>query len=431
MLPLTPLALPRNSQLENEPKAGQTFTDSHSTTATMNTAIKRLLSVAASNTQCHSTKGIEKLGVIAFKLNISKDVRRSLHASAGFPMLCQSAATNLAAGHVGTVDIDPFHLVDGDLKTMFEEIHQELDEELYYDSELREMSKYYFDGKGKAVRPVIAMCVGHAFNQHMGTFKENVCNQRKVAIISEMIHTASLVHDDILDHAETRRGKLSVNTKWSLQKSTMCGDYILAVGSKILAQIGNQEVVRILSQVLTDLVQGEFQQLQQADDDENERFQQYLNKSFNKTASLMTYSCQANALLSGASKDEVDAAYNYGKNIGIAFQLVDDLLDFVSSAEQLGKPAAADMKLGLATAPVLFATQQYPELNEMIARRFCEDGDVEEAFKCVIKSNGVDQTKVLAKQHCKEAIAALDPISNSNYKQALVGLCDKVLNRLN
>lgn len=369
--------------------------------------------------------------VFSQKTNCLVASNRSVQASAGFPNLYQSAVTNLAPGQVGTVDFDPFTLVEGDLKTMFEEIHDELDLELLHDSELGEMSKYYFDGSGKAVRPVIAMCVGHALNHHMGTGYENVKNQRKVAIISEMIHTASLVHDDILDHAETRRGKLSVNTKWSLQKSTMCGDYILAVGSKILAQIGNQEVVRILSQVLADLVQGEFQQLQQTEDDENERFQQYLNKSFNKTASLMTYSCQANAVLSGANEEEIQAAYKYGKNIGIAFQLVDDLLDFVSSADQLGKPAAADMKLGLATAPVLFASQQFPVLNEMIARRFSQDGDVEEAFKCVIESGGLDQTRALAKQHCEDAIAALDIISNSNYKLALVGLCDKVLNRLN
>ena len=110
--------------------------------------------------------------------------------------------------------------------------------------------------------------------------------------------------------------------------------------------------------------------------------------------------------------------------------MVDDLLDFVSSADQLGKPAAADMKLGLATAPVLFASQQFPVLNDMIARRFSQPGDVEEAFQCVIESGGLDRTRALAKQHCEDAIAALDIIANSNYKFALVGLCDKVLNRL-
>jgi len=397
----------------------------------MNSAFKQFGRAAVSNTKCFKKAGIDTVGVLSQKTKCLVAPRRLVQANAGFPNLQQSAAANLAAGQVANVDFDPFMLVEGDLKTMFKEIHNELDLELMRDSELGEMSKYYFDGKGKAVRPVIAMCVGHAFNQHMGVSNENVKNQRKVAIISEMIHTASLVHDDILDHAETRRGKLSVNTKWNLQKSTMCGDYILAVGSKLLAQTGNQEVVTILSQVLADLVQGELQQLQQTEEDENERFEQYLNKSFNKTASLMTYSCQANAVLSGANEEEVQAAYKYGRNIGIAFQLVDDLLDFVSSADQLGKPAAADMKLGLATAPVLFASQQFPELNDMIARRFSEEGDVENAFECVIKSGGLDQTRALAKQHCEDAISALDIISNSTYKYALVGLCDKVLNRLN
>merc|ERR550519_1079942 len=144
------------------------------------------------------------------------------------------------------------------------------------------------------------MCVGHAFNEHVAKLKENprksktIENQRKVAIISEMIHTASLVHDDILDHAETRRGKESVNVRWDIKKSVMCGDYVLSVGAKLLASIGDPEVVIILSQVLADLVQGEFMQLQ-TKDEEGERFQHYLTKSFNKTASLMAYSCKANA----------------------------------------------------------------------------------------------------------------------------------------
>merc|ERR1719402_1980095 len=130
------------------------------------------------------------------------------------------------------------------------------------------MARYYFDGAGKGLRPVIAMCLGHAFNTHTGRQGEAEAGQRKVAIISEMIHTASLVHDDILDHAETRRGKESVNLKWGNKKSAMAGDYILAVGSRILARIGNQEVLVVLSQVLADLVEGEFMQLQTKEDEE-------------------------------------------------------------------------------------------------------------------------------------------------------------------
>merc|ERR1719244_515245 len=307
----------------------------------------------------------------------------------------QAQAHAAGGGGLGQAAQDPFVLVGSDLDTMVHEIHAELGRELQVDTELGEMAKYYFDGAGKGLRPVIAMCVGHAFNVHTGNVGKAEEGQRMVAIISEMIHTASLVHDDILDHAETRRGKVSVNLRWGGQKSTMAGAYILAVASKLLARTGSQEVVEILSQVLADLVQGEFQQLQTKQDEED-RFEDYINKSFNKTASLMAYSCQANAVLAEASSVEAHDAFLYGKHLGIAFQLVDDLLDFVSSADRLGKPAAADLPLGLATAPVLFASKEFPQLNEMINRRFSEKGDVEEAFRLVLASSGLEQTRQLA-----------------------------------
>jgi len=316
--------------------------------------------------------------------------------------------------------------------TIMEEIHTRLDSELVLNTEIGDLARYYFDGGGKAVRPCIALCVGQMANCHVGDMEEQgevARKQKMVALVSEMIHTASLVHDDILDHAETRRGKESINVKWDVRKSTMGGDFILAVGSKLLSQVGDKEVVVILSQVLADLVQGEFQQLENKEDG-NERFEHYLSKSFNKTASLMAYSCRANAVLARLNISLVEQAFQYGRNIGIAFQLVDDLLDFIVSAEQLGKPAAADLKLGLATAPVLFAAEKFPELNEMIGRRFEAEGDVERAFELVQQSGGLDETRDLAKKHCDAAIAALGHFADSKYKAALVDMCDKVLNRM-
>merc|ERR1719270_2933021 len=330
------------------------------------------------------------------------------------------------------------------LSGLMEDIQTELDSELVVSSEMGDLAKYYFDGGGKSVRPCIAMCVGHMANHHTGNMEkedrsrrqrmvamvsEMIHRQRMVAMVSEMIHTASLVHDDILDHAETRRGKESVNVRWDTRRSTMAGDYILGVGSRILSQVGDAEVVVILSQVLADLVQGEFMQLQNKDD-EGERFEHYLSKSFNKTASLMAYSCRANAVISGVDSSLVEQAFQYGRNIGIAFQLVDDLLDFIVSADQLGKPAAADLKLGLATAPVLFAAERFPDLNDLIGRRFSEPEDVEVAFRLVQESGGLQETRDLARKHCEAATKALDSFTDSQYKTALIDLCDKVLNRM-
>ena len=127
----------------------------------------------------------------------------------------------------------------------------------------------------------------------------------------------------------------------------------------------------------------------------------------------------------------VTAAYEYGRNIGIAFQLVDDLLDFVGSSQQLGKPAAgADLKLGLATAPVLFASVKFPELEPLIRRRFSQPGDVEAAFKTVTASDGLDRTKELAEKHCGEALASLKHVKDSVYKDALVNLATVVIGRI-
>jgi len=202
---------------------------------------------------------------------------------------------------------------------MIRDIHAELETDLEGQaSQLGEVARYYFDGAGKAVRPVIAVCLGKAALKTTGvsTNTEVESKQRQVALVSEMIHTASLLHDDILDHALTRRGKPSVNLNWDARKSTLAGDYILAVGARLMAEIKNTEVTVVLSQVLADLVQGEFQQLETKEDEGQERFEHYLAKSFNKTASLMAHSCQANALLAGVDQLLVQDAYLYGRNIG-------------------------------------------------------------------------------------------------------------------
>ncbi|XP_047491558.1 all trans-polyprenyl-diphosphate synthase PDSS1-like [Penaeus chinensis] len=243
-----------------------------------------------------------------------------------------------------------------------------------------------------------------------------------------MIHTASLVHDDVIDASDTRRGKPSVNSLYGQRKAVMAGDYILSVASAMLARIRNEEVIVILSQVLSDLVQGEFMQLG-SKENENERFAHYLKKSFKKTASLLAYSCKAVALLSGADEDLQEVAFQYGRNVGIAFQLLDDILDLVASSNEIGKPTVTDLKLGLATAPVLFACEKFPELNPMIMRRFQEPGDVQKAFEFVHKSDGLEQTQFLARQHCDEAVRVISSLKPSIEQKALITLTDRVLNR--
>ncbi|KAF9985945.1 coq1 putative hexaprenyl diphosphate synthase [Mortierella antarctica] len=261
-------------------------------------------------------------------------------------------------------------------------------------------------------------------------------SQRRLGEIVEMIHTASLLHDDVIDMADKRRNLLSANESFGNKMAVLGGDFLLARASIALARLRNHEVTELISTVIANLVEGEFMQLRNGQV-ENGRsrsgtmttFEYYMEKTYMKTASLISKSCRSSAVLGGASDEVCDIAYTYGKNIGLAFQLVDDMLDFTVSSDEFGKPAGADLKLGLATAPVLFAWEEYPELGKLIKRNFDQQGDVELAWDLVLKSQGLAQTRMLAQSHCQKAISALSGLPDSQAKTALIQLTEKVLDR--
>ena len=295
--------------------------------------------------------------------------------------------------------------------------------------ELKQICDYYFDGSGKSTRPLIICAWARALNRHYISLNADnkkevklLASQRQIALIAEMIHVASLIHDDIIDNSDLRRGKTSVNSHWGCHKAVMAGDYVLAVSSKALSQLGNTLVVETLSDVLEDLVKGELMQFG-SKESENERFNHYTTKTYRKTASLFANSCKSVALVLKASEnnpkelddlDIVTMSFEFGKNLGIAFQLIDDVLDFTSHSEKLGKPGfGADLRLGLATAPVLFAASKYPELNAMIMRRFSQKDDAKKAFEFVMKSDGIRETRFLASKYCENAKNILNKLSQN------------------
>ncbi|XP_074477731.1 all trans-polyprenyl-diphosphate synthase PDSS1 [Sebastes fasciatus] len=320
---------------------------------------------------------------------------------------------------------DPFMLAQKDLTNLYDDIRKEL---FVSREELKSLCDYYFDGKGKAIRPLIVVLMARALNSHSNRTADLLPGQRTVAMITEMIHTASLVHDDVIDGSDKRRGKRTINEVWGEKKAILAGDLILSAASMAMARIGDNTVVKLMSQVIEDLVRGEFMQLG-SKENENERFKHYLEKTFKKTASLIANSCQAVCVLVTSDPEVHEIAFMYGKNVGIAFQLVDDVLDFTSGASQLGKPSAADLKLGLATGPVLFACRQFPELHAMIMRRFSTKGDVDRAWQYVLQSDGVDQTKYLAQRYCQEAIRQISMLRPSEERDALIRLTEMVLTR--
>lgn len=260
-------------------------------------------------------------------------------------------------------------------------------------------------------------------------------SQRRLAEITELIHTASLLHDDVIDHSISRRGSPSANLEFGNKMAVLAGDFLLGRASVALARLRNPEVVELLATVIANLVEGEFMQLKNTERDEKnpkwseETVTYYLQKTYLKTASLISKSCRAAALLGNTDAVTVDAAYSYGRNLGLAFQLVDDLLDYTQSGSDLGKPAGADLELGLATAPLLFAWKQMPELGALVGRKFAQEGDVQRARELVLQSDGIEQTRALAQEYVDKAIASIAEFPESEAKDGLIEMAHKSLKR--
>jgi all-trans-nonaprenyl-diphosphate synthase len=290
---------------------------------------------------------------------------------------------------------------------------------------LQAAAEHLFSAGGKRIRPAIVLLVSKAtlLDQDLTP------RHRRLAEITEMIHTASLVHDDVVDEAELRRKVPTVNNLYDNRIAVLAGDFLFAQSSWYLANLDNLEVVKLLSEVIRDFAEGEIQQgLNRFDT--TLTLDAYLEKSYYKTASLIANSAKAAGVLSGVSVDTAQNLYNYGRHLGLAFQIVDDILDFTASTEVLGKPAGSDLISGNITAPALYGMEKFPYLETLIEREFSEDGDIDEALTIIKKSDGVERSRELADYHAKLSVKHLDCLKPSSSKDVLRELSDYVLSRL-
>lgn len=359
---------------------------------------------------------------------------RSLHQSSRQEAASWAQAAKLAAnvlssatsraGANGQISVDPLRIVAKEMKFLSGNIRQLLGSG---HPSLDKVAKYYTQAEGKHFRPLLVLLMSratalapkcstydptkHSMNINGALSRPEILSddnpsnpetnpltnmassypasesdilpsQRRLAEITELIHTASLLHDDVIDHSEARRGAPSANLAFGNKMAVLAGDFLLGRASVALARLRDAEVIELLATVIANLVEGEFMQLKNTSRDEKnpqwteETLTYYLQKTYLKTASLISKSCRAAALLGGGDNVTVEAAYVYGKNLGLAFQLVDDMLDYTITEKELGKPAGADLELGLATAPLLFAWKHNPELGALVGRKFAEEGDV-------------------------------------------------------
>lgn len=286
-------------------------------------------------------------------------------------------------------------------------------------------AEHLFGAGGKRVRPAIVLLIARSTVLD----SDITPRHRRLAEITEMIHTASLVHDDVVDESSVRRNVPTVNNMFNNRVAVLAGDFLFGQSAWYLANLNNLEVVKLLSQVIKDMAEGEIQQgLTRFE--VSTTIDTYLEKTYKKTASLIANSSKSAGLLSGVSAEVAENLYRYGNHLGLAFQVVDDILDFTASTEVLGKPAGSDLISGNLTAPVLYAMEEKPYLEVLIEREFAQPDDINQALALVMESRGIERSRELAAYHARLALENLTPLKPSPATTALVELTDYVLSRM-
>ncbi|MGE8204333.1 heptaprenyl diphosphate synthase component II [Heyndrickxia sp. NPDC080065] len=304
------------------------------------------------------------------------------------------------------------------LKTDIDVIEKELVAAIQTRSDLlQEASLNLIRAGGKRIRPVFVLLSAKFGNYDIEIVKN-------VAVSLELIHMASLVHDDVIDDAELRRGKPTVKAKWDNRIAMYTGDYILARSLEYMTKVENTSAHRILSDTMVEVCIGEIKQIEDKYCfDQNLR--DYLRRIKRKTAILIAASCQLGAVAAGTDEDIHKKLYKFGYYVGMSYQIIDDILDFTASEKELGKPAGGDLLQGNITLPVLYAMQ-----NPIIGREIMkvnENTSKEEMQNLIsmIKASGaIEKSNDISQRYLQKALAILDQLPNNRVRKSLIDLAN-------
>ncbi|HEU4886474.1 MAG TPA: polyprenyl synthetase family protein, partial [Thermoanaerobaculia bacterium] len=281
---------------------------------------------------------------------------------------------------------------------------------------IQDVGEHILGGGGKRLRPALLLLVSRMLRYD--GYRDVV-----YGAVVEFIHTATLVHDDIIDEADVRRGRTSINYRWGNDLTVLVGDYLYAHSMAMALAEGNLDILRLLSDATIKMIEGEILGTEQ-----NGRADLSVDDYFGivgrKTAALFGATCRIPGYLVDLPESHAAALFTYGYNLGICFQLIDDLLDFTSSTEVLGKPALSDLREGKLTLPLILATPHATarerELVTRVAARKSFDGtDPAEILAIVQRYDTVDQTREIARDYANRARMALEPFSASPAKETL------------
>jgi geranylgeranyl pyrophosphate synthase len=288
---------------------------------------------------------------------------------------------------------------------------------------LSELLAYSLKGGGKGIRPALVLLSGKFYHYNLNCLLP-------MATAVELLHTATLVHDDAIDKSSIRRGRATVYEVWGEDKAMLLGDYLFAKAEEFAVDTGNLRVIKLSAQTLQVISSGELNQAFNIFNLEQTR-QHYLQKISSKTASLFSTATESGAILSQAPDESIKVLKDYGHKLGVAFQIVDDILDFIGDEEELGKPIGSDLAQGNLTLPAMLLLERYPEDNPV--KRLFQNRDRQENIKLAIElvrnSSISEECYAIASGYCAEACCNLNLLPDSPSRQALIELADYIIAR--
>jgi len=290
---------------------------------------------------------------------------------------------------------------------------------------LTEMLTYTLSGVGKMIRPALVLLSGNFY-------KYNRNSLWPMATAVELMHNATLVHDDAIDKSSVRRGKSTINNVWGGEKAVLLGDFLFARAGEFATDTGNLEVVRLFTQTLSTISSGELIQTFNAYN-LNQSKEDYIERIACKTASLFCLATKTGAILGQAPRRSVQILNDYGYNLGIAFQIMDDILDFIGAEEELGKPMGSDLSQGTLTLPAMLLMERYSDGNPVIKifRNEDKNKNIPLAIDMIRNSSIVEECFMEAADYCARARCKLNELPDIEARQSLAELTDYIIKRKN
>ncbi len=292
-------------------------------------------------------------------------------------------------------------------------------------STITEIAEYLREGGGKRIRPSLLLLAAH----QLDFFGHSAI---RLGAVVEMVHTATLVHDDIIDGADTRRGRPSANTTWGNEKCVLAGDWLYMQAFKVALEERNLRVLDLLINLTQQMVEGELLQIQKLGKMVSEA--EYYDLIFRKTACLFSTSMRLGAVLADSTEAEESSLAVFGRAVGLAFQIVDDVLDLTATEEVLGKPVASDLREGKATLAVVHAADHGTASDRKAIRRVLDDRSFENVSRqqireILVRNGSVEYAMAAADRYAEQSRQALAPLADSDFKRALLWVPDFVVAR--